>query len=282
MQTSAWLKQTDVFKQAHIVAALIAIYGQRALFFDCRIDQRLTQQAWEGGNIRRFFNRRFHDKGVHWQRLVYFQTTSTKRGGDGKRKRGLANLHVHALIVIPERQSLKQIREELAKVFGRAPGMGDLIQFKHVKPDWTKQSTFNGVTAKGPIGKILYVQQGMGGTYNDLDLNNGKRSRKAPIERLRCTRHAKRLAQGVPSHFNAKATSCDHVSTRAGELAFTEWLREGRETQREEKLRQARASRLAADAIADRLQKPKPFPAKMKSVAKDSAILPFNLKGVAP
>ena len=233
MQNSAWLKQTDLLKQAHIVAALIAVYGQRAMFFDCRIDQRLTQQAWESGDIKRFFNRRFHDKGVHWQRLVYFQTISTKRGGDGKRKRGLANLHVHALFILPERQSLKQMRDTLAKVFGRVPNMGDLIQFKNVKPDWTKQCTFNGVTAKGPLGKILYVQQGMGGTYNDLDMNNGKRSRKAPIERLRCNRHATGLAQGIPSHFNAQATLCDHVSTRLGELAFKDWLREERNDQNE-------------------------------------------------
>lgn len=222
---------------------MIAIYGQRAMFFDCRIDLRLTQQAWESGNIKQFFNRRFHDKGVNWPRLVYFQTISTKRGGDGKRKRGLANLHAHALFIVPERQSLRQMRDTLANVFGRVPGMGDLIQFKHVKPDWTKQCSFNGITAKGPLGKILYVQQGMGGTYNDLDLNNGKRSRKAPIERLRCNRAATGLAQGIPSHFNSKATLCDHASTQAGQAAFVDWLRDGREAQREERHRQTRAER---------------------------------------
>lgn len=216
------------------------------MFFDCRIDQRLTQQAWESGNIKKFFNQRFHDKGVHWQRLVYFQTVSTKRGGGGRPKRGRSNLHIHALFIIPERQTLKQIREALAEVFGRVPNMGNKIQFKDVKPDWTKQCTFNGITAKGPLGKILYVQQGMGGTYNDLGFNNGKRSRKAPIERLRCNRRSKGLAQGIPSHFNSKATLCDHVSTRAGALAFTQWLKEGRKARREEKHRQVRAAQVAA------------------------------------
>lgn len=216
------------------------------MFFDCRIDQRLTQQASESGNIKAFFNRRFHDKGVHWQRLVYFQTISTKRDG-GKRKRGLANLHVHALFILPERQTLKQIRASLAEIFGRVPGMGDIIQFKHTKPDWTKRCDFNGITAQGPLGKILYIQQGMGGTYNDLAFNeNGKRSRKAPIERLRCNKRATGLARGIPSHFNAKAALCDHVSTRAGELAFQAWLAEGREQRREEKRRQIREKRLAA------------------------------------
>lgn len=230
---------------------MIAIYGQRAMFFDCRIDQRLTQQAWESGSIKKFFNRRFHDKDVNWQRLIYFQTISTKRGGDGKRKRGLANLHAHALFILPERQTLQQMRATLAEVFGRVPNMGDLIQFKHVKPDWTKQCTFNGITAKGPLGKILYIQRGMGGTFNDLNLNNGKRSRKAPIERLRCNRGSTGLAQGIPSHFNAKVTLCDHASTRAGQAAFMEWLREGREVQREEKYRRARAERHAfVDAAA--------------------------------
>jgi len=228
------------------------------MFFDCRIDQRLTQQASESGNIKGFFNRRFHDKGVHWQRLVYFQTISTKSGGGGKRKRGLANLHVHALFILPERQSLKQMRETLTLVFGRAPAMGNIIQFKHVKPDWRKQCTFNGITAKGPLGKILYIQRGMGGTYSDLGLNeNGRRSRKAPIERLRCNRRAKGLAQGIPSHFNAKATLCDHASTRAGELAFQAWLAEGREAQREEKRREARAARFAiAKSPLSQINKP--------------------------
>lgn len=246
MQTSAWLKQTDLFKQLHIAAALIATYGERAMFFDCRIDVRLTQQAWESGNVKGFFNRRFHDEGVNWQRLVYFQTVSTKRGGGGKRKRGLANLHAHALVILPERQALKQIRASLAKVFGRVPGMGDVIQFKNIKPDWTKQCTFNGITAKGPLGKLLYIQQGMGGTYNDLDLNGGKRSRKVPIDRLRSNRRSTGLAQGIPSHFNAKATLCDHASTQAGELAFRDWLKDGREAKRQEKARIARDNRQPA------------------------------------
>lgn len=228
---SGWDKQTDLLRQAHITAALIALYGKRAVFFDCRINQRLIEQAAESGNIKEFFNRRFHDKGVTWQRLVYFQTISTKRWG--QRKRGLANLHVHALFILPEKQSLQQIRDKLAEVFGNAGAMGDKIQFKMVKPDWTKRCAFNGITAQGPIGKILYIQQGMGGTFNDLKLNrDGKRSRRAPIERLRCNRNATGLAKGVPSHFNAKATLCDHESTNAGRLAFEAWLREERETQR--------------------------------------------------
>lgn len=205
---------------------MIALYGERAAFVDGRIDLHLVRQAADTGNIKGFFNRRFHDKGADWQRLVYFQTESTRRWGE--RKRGVSNLHFHALIILPERQTLKQIRQKLGDVFGHVPGMGKL-QFKITKPDWSKSYTFNQVSAAGPLGKILYVQDGMGATYNDLKLNeDGKRSRKAPIERLRCNRHAKGLARGIPSHFNAKATLCDHVSTAAGRAAFREWVAEER------------------------------------------------------
>lgn len=233
-----WKKQTDILKQAHIAAALIAIYGERAVFIDGRIDVNLTAVADEATNIKGFFNRRFHDKGVDWQRLIYFQTVSTRRWGE-KRKRGLANLHFHALMILPVRQSYKQIRATLETVFGKAGNMGGKIQFKISKPDWRESYSFNGVTSDGPLGKLLYVQQGMGGTYNDLNLNEGKRSRKAPVERLRCNRHATGLARGIPSHFNAKATLCDSVSKDAGRRAFLSWLKEERELQREHKRRVA-------------------------------------------
>lgn len=219
---------------------MVAQYGARAVFVDGRIDLRLVGLAAESGNIKGFFNQRFHDKRVDWQRLVYFQTKSTRRWGE--RKRGIANLHFHALIILPERQSLKQIRRKLGDVFGHVAEMGGKIQFKITKPDWSKSYTFGQVTATGPLGKILYVQSGIGATYNDLKLNDeGKRSRKAPIERLRCNRQAKGLARGIPSHFNAKATLCDHASTAAGRVAFREWVAEERRIRREKERRTALA-----------------------------------------
>ena len=126
------------------------------------------------------------------------------------------------------------------------------IQFKFSKPDWQKSYTFNQVTAAGPLGKLLYVQQGMGATFNDLKLNDdGKRSRKAPIERLRCNRLSAGLARGIPSHFNAKATLCDHASTEAGRRAFTQWLKDTREESREQARRTAALVR--ADAPVPRV-----------------------------
>lgn len=247
MQTTVWKKQTDVMKQLHIVAALLAVYGDRAVFVDGRIDRRMIELAVESGNIKHFFNRRFHDKGVDWQRVLFFQTTSTRRSGP--RRRGVGNLHFHALFVLPERQTYKQMRNTLKLVFGNAEGMAGEVQFKFTKPDWQKGYTFNQVRADGPLGKILYVQQGMGATYNDLKLNSdGKRSRKAPIERLRCNRHASGLAKGVPSHFNAKATLVDHVSTEMGRKAFVYWVALHREEQKELKRRQAR------EALVEKLQ----------------------------
>lgn len=228
---------------------MIATFGERAVFIDGRIDQRLIAVAVESGNIKKFFNQRFHDQGVNWQRLVYFQTVSTSRSG--QKKRGVSNLHFHALIVLPERQTLKQIRAKLELVFGKAVNMGGRIQFDISKPDWRKSYTFNGVTAKGPLGKILYVQQGMGGTFNDLKLNEGgKRSRKAPIERLRCNKNAVGLARGIPSNFNAKATLCDHDSTKAGHKGYLLWITEEREQKRAQ-------ARLAARPVAPVTEKPK-------------------------
>ena len=225
MRCSAWRKQTDVLKQVHITAALIALYGERATFVDGRISHALIGEAVRSGNVKAFFNRRFHDKGVAWQRLVYFQTVSSKRMGDRKPRRGLANLHFHALIIRPERQSNRQIRESLADVFGRAQGMRIDTQFCLKPADWEKSCCFKGFTASGPIGKLFYIQAGMAGTYNDLKLNaDGKRSRRAPLERLRCNRHSLGLARGIPSHFNAKATLCDHASTKAGRHAFERWI----------------------------------------------------------
>lgn len=217
---------------------MIATYGQRAVFIDGRIETSLIAVAAEDGNIKRFFNRLFHDKGVDWQRLVYFQTVSTRRWGE-KRKRGIANLHFHALMILPERQTNKQIRATLKTVFGKAGNMGGKIQFNISKPDWQESYSFNGVKAEGPIGKLLYVQQGMGGTFNDLNLNDGKRSRKAPIERLRCNRKAKGLARGIPSNFNFKAALCDHVSMDAGRRAFVSWLKEEKAIRKENEYRAA-------------------------------------------
>lgn len=254
MQTTVWKKQTDVLKQLHIAAALLAVYGHRAVFVDGRIDRRLTELAVESGNIKHFFNRRFHDKGVDWQRVLYFQTTSTRRSGP--RKRGVANLHFHGLFILPERQSNKQMRNALKLVFGHAEGMSSEIQFKFTKPDWGKGYTFNKIRADGPLGKILYVQQGMGATYNDLKLNDdGKRSRKAPIERLRCNRQASGLAKGAPSNFNAKATLVDHVSTEMGRKAFMLWLTVHREELKELKRRQARAAAPAKRVQTGRVRK---------------------------
>lgn len=238
------------------MAALLAVYGERAVFVDGRIDERLTQQAVESGNVKGFFNDLFHRKRIDWQRLIYFDTVSKRR--TGPRRRGKMNLHFHALFILPARQTNKQMRQTLEQVFGKAGNMRGEIQFKFAPPDWAKGYSFNDVKAEGPIGKILYIQHGMGGTYNDLELNDdGKRSRKAPIERLRCNRQAKGLAKGVPSNFNAKATLVDHVSTKAGHRAFTWWLKVRHEELKEQKRRQARAARPGRTLQPTRIRKRK-------------------------
>lgn len=44
------------------MAALLAVYGERAVFVDGRIDERLTQQAVESGNVKGFFNGLFRHR----------------------------------------------------------------------------------------------------------------------------------------------------------------------------------------------------------------------------
>lgn len=90
----------------------------------------------------------------------------------------------------------------------------------------------------------------------DLKLNDdGKRSRKAPIERLRCNRQASGFAKGVLSNFNAKATLVDHVSTEMGRKAFMFWLTVHRGELKELKRQQARAAASAKKPQTGRVSK---------------------------
>lgn len=85
--------------------------------------------------------------------------------------------------------------------------------------------------------------------------NIAKRSRKAPIECLRCNRQASGLAKGVLSHFNAKAMLVDHVSTEMGRKAFLFWLTVHREELKELKRRQARVVAPAKKVPPGRVRK---------------------------
>jgi hypothetical protein len=202
------------------VAALFATYGNRVVFVDCRLQSEIIEASQKSGNIKNYFNKRFLDNGLDFQRIIYFDTPSSRL--IGKKKRGLANLHAHCVLVRPLNTSNKQFRAILKIVFGKADLKGHQISIKNA--DWSKHYSLNGVRAFGPLGKILYCNKSMGATFNDLDLNQGKRSRKAPIWRLRYNRNAKRLARGIPSNFNAAAVLCDHKSTQGGEAAFNIWI----------------------------------------------------------
>ena len=223
LRSGSWKRQTDLVHQVFYAAAMISTYGKRALFIDVRIEEHLMREAVQSGQVKQFFNRRFHDLGVDWPRLVYFLTASKRK--DGKRKRGPSNLHVHALIVIPEKITHKQVREKLALVFGKAKTMRLDRQIDITKPDIEKGCSWNGVKAMGPIGKLLYAQEGMGATYSDLGYNeDGKRSRKAPPDRRTYNKHSTGLAQGIPSNFNSKSTLCDNETKRLAQVGFDQWI----------------------------------------------------------
>lgn len=208
--------------QVFIAAAMVAYYGERAVLIDIRIERSLIEEALGTGDVKGFFNQRFHDMGLDWPRLVYFLTASRRK--EKRRVRGQHNLHCHALIVIPEKTTYRQVRDQLRRVFGKAP-MKAKNQIDITKPRQDKGFTWNGVKAMGVVGKLLYAQEGMGATYNDLNYNDdGKRSRKAPPERRVYNKHSTGLAQGIPSNFNSKATLCDNETKRLAQVGFDQWI----------------------------------------------------------
>jgi hypothetical protein len=117
-------------------------------------------------------------------------------------------------------------------------------------------SSCNRAHSRKSYGRPLLKGDRSGRCLTDLKLNDdGKRSRKAPIERLRCNRQASGLAKGVPSNFNAKATLVDHVSTEMGRKAFMFWLTVHREELKELKRQQARAAAPAKKPQTGRVSK---------------------------
>lgn len=221
LQSVDWSRQTDIVKQIHIASAMICSAPESAIFVDGRISADLIQQAISTGDVKKFFNQRLHKtEAARWSRLIYFETPSTKRMG--VKKRGRSNLHFHALFVLPERRSNKQIREVLSVVFGKAPKIP--IQFFIKTPNWNEASSFKGKQVSGPLGKLIYLMKGTGSSYNDLDLNNGKRQRKVPVERRAYNKNARGFAQGIPSNFNSKLVLCDRSSLRQGKRSFEGWV----------------------------------------------------------
>lgn len=232
-----WRRQTDIVQQSFIVARLFADLGEsRALLVDGHINQHVKRRALESESVKGFFNRRCHDFGLKGRRIVVFDTVTTRpMGGRGSSR---ARLHFHGIFELPEGWTRSDLLARLGQVFGNAVVMGQR-QFHVSRPDWTEQSSHNGVQAKGPLGKMLYAIKHAGATYRCLDLNDdGKRSRKPPYSRARDNRDAKRLAQGIPSNFNKKVVFADHVSKRHGKEAFEAWIAA-------EKARQSPPARIA-------------------------------------
>jgi len=222
LQSVDWSRQTDIVKQIHTAAAMICSAPEKAIFVDGRISTDLIQQAISTGDVKNFFNQRLHKtEAANWSRLIYFETPSTRRMG--VKKRGRSNLHFHALFVLPERKSNKQIRDVLSAVFGKAPKIPN--QFYIKAPNWTEASSFKGKQVSGPLGKLIYLMKGTGASYNDLNLNNGKRQRKVPVERRAYNKNARGFAQGIPSNFNSKLVLCDRSSLQQGRRSFVEWVK---------------------------------------------------------
>lgn len=219
---SDWRRQTDIVQEAFIVARLFLDTAGAAVFVDGHIDNHLKREAIESGDVKGFFNRRFHDLGFKSRRIILYDTVTTRKMG--ARKSGQFHLHFHAVFELPRGWSRARLDRLLSRVFGTALPMGRR-QFHMTSPRWDQPHTHNGVTVVGPLGKLLYVASHGGATYAGLKLNDGKRSRKAPASRGAYNRRAAGLARGIPSNFNGKTVFCDHASKEAGREAFDAWVK---------------------------------------------------------
>jgi hypothetical protein len=226
---SDWRRQTDALKEAFIAARLFTHLGERVVLVDGLIQDQVKRRAVGApGGVKQFFNRRFHDLGFKYRRMIFFDTKSSKLMMDKtSRGSGRSKLHFHGVFELPIGWTRGDLERLLGKVFGDAGAVGRR-QFHLSKPRWDQHYTHNGVQVTGPLGKIMYSIDHAGTTYKDLDLNRGKRSRKSPASRGRCNRCAHGLARGVPSNFNAAIMLCDTVSKQAGKEAFDAWVKSER------------------------------------------------------
>lgn len=218
-----WKRQTDVVQDVFLVATMFAELGNRAVFIDGNISDNLKHAALTSpAGVKQFFNRRCHDQGIKSRRFFVIDTVSTR--SMGKRGRGPWKLHIHGVFELREGQSQASLIRELEKVFGKAASMGRR-QFHVARPQEDKHFTLQGRQGVGAIGKLLYALAHVGATYRDLELNGGKRSRKAPTSRRIYNEKAQGLARGIPSNFNSAVVFADSASKRAARLAFTGWVK---------------------------------------------------------
>ena len=212
-----WRLQTDIVQQLFITAALFVDLGAEVVLVDGHINLNLKKRAlMHEGGVKQFFNKRCHDLGLTSRRVIVFDTVTTNRMG--QRASGRDKLHFHGKFELPAGWSRAALLRALEKVFGRAAIEGRWMgrrQFHASNPDWTQHHSHNDARAIGPLGKFLYAIQHAGATYNNPELNDGKRSRKAPSVRGRCNRKGARLAQGIPSNFTAEVVFADTLSKRA-------------------------------------------------------------------
>ena len=224
LQRLDWRRQTDMVKYSFTVARLFADLqpGDRAVFVDGHISTSLKAEALESGSVKSYFNRRCHDAGFKTRRVIVYDTVTTRKmGGKGK---SAARLHFHAVFEQPAGWTRHDLMVKLTEIYGLAQIMGQR-QLHASKMNWTQHYSHNGVQVRGPLGKMFYAIKHTGAAYVCLNLNEGKRSRKAPADRAACNRQAKRLAHGRPSNFNNNVIFCDNASKAAGKEAFDAWVR---------------------------------------------------------
>lgn len=220
---SEWRLQTDILQQVFVAASMFTLIEKRAVFVDGRISVSVQRKALASGDVKAFFNRRCHDFGLKGQRLIYFDTVGSQRMRGGNNN---TQLHFHALLEFPERQSKKQFLALLKRVFGDARELGKR-QFHFPKPDWETGFTHGSVRIEGPLGKLFYSTKNAGAAYAILKLNrDGARSRAAPKARGSINKRSKGIAKGTPSNFNAEVVICDRFSKQQGKIAFDAWYRD--------------------------------------------------------
>jgi hypothetical protein len=217
-----WRRQTDSVRHAFVAARLFVDCGAAIDLVDGHINDHVKVKALaDPHGVKAFFNRRFHDAGFKARRLIVFDTCSTRKMGG--RASGRDKLHFHGFIERPRGWTRGDLERLLERVFGKARPMGKR-QFHFSSPNWRQHYTLHDAQVTGPLGKLVYALAHAGTTYRNLDLNDGKRSRRAPPSRRRYNLAAGGLARGVPSNFSAAIVFADSASKRAAREAFDAWV----------------------------------------------------------
>lgn len=226
LRSKEWDRQTDAIKMQFANAQMFSENKERFFLFDVHISEELKHEAVIGGTkfITQFFNKRCHDKGLTCPRLAIIDTKKSR--AQGGVNGGFGNMHVHGGALVPEGKNKTWLRDHLREVFGFIPKLdGNRHQMRIHPVDTDQHSSFQDRKGSGVSGRTNYILSHVGTTYNDLKLNDdGKRKRRAPLDRARVNKNSSGLAKGIPTNFCSEIMLWDNQSRASARSAFNDWV----------------------------------------------------------